>query len=241
MAIPEKNIKTYHDLASAYDAQGQAQVRDRYLVLAADAALAAGRAAEADAFLARLLQVNPHHLLKPFASLAQALQSVDVKTYIEGLRRRYPPEHAEETLRTLRPEGVAPSASAKVETPPPPIDPFAQLDETRDWDDAKLVPVEPPPPRPSPPKATPPPPPPPKVSKPATVPEAPIPFAPEAAPAAAPKPARAPTKAASAPSPEEDAEEPDVRNPLASALFYVVLAASIGLGVYTLLRPWLGD
>ena len=65
MPSTEQTVRTYRELAEDYGRQGQAQMRDRFLVLAADAALAAGQTEEAEHLRGRLLQHNPHHLLKP--------------------------------------------------------------------------------------------------------------------------------------------------------------------------------
>src|SRR5437763_7161361 len=105
MASADRSIRVYQELATHYDARGEAQVRDRFLVLAADAATAAGRAEEAERLRNRLLEVNPHHMLKPYSSWNQALQSQDVRSYVEGLRRTYPPASAENLLETVRGSG----------------------------------------------------------------------------------------------------------------------------------------
>ena len=94
-------VRTYRELAEIYDSQGEAQMRDRFLVLAADAALTAGRSQEAERLRGVLLQHNPHHLLKPYASLAEALKSNDVRNYVSALRRSHPYERAEQLLERL--------------------------------------------------------------------------------------------------------------------------------------------
>lgn len=91
----------YRELADGYANRGQPQFRDRFLVLAADAALTAGDRAGAERFRQRLLAVNPHHLLKPYSSFAQALESSDVQTYVSGLRRDYPPDVARQLKHSL--------------------------------------------------------------------------------------------------------------------------------------------
>src|SRR5262249_9490462 len=102
MPSTDQTVRVYQDLADWYDRQGQPQMRDRFLGLAADAALAAGRADEAERPRARLLQFNPHHLLKPYNSLAEALKAPDVQSYVADLRRSYPRESAEHLLKTAR-------------------------------------------------------------------------------------------------------------------------------------------
>lgn len=98
----DRTIRVYQELATHYDSRGEPQVRDRFLVLAADAANAAGRPDEAESLRRRLLQLNPHHMLKPYSSWSQALQSPDVKSYIDGLQRTYPPASAENLLASVR-------------------------------------------------------------------------------------------------------------------------------------------
>jgi hypothetical protein len=102
-------LRTYKDLADWYERQGQPAMRDRFLVLAADAALSAGQPEEAERLRQRLLQTNPHHMLKPFSSFQQALQSSSIQIYIHDLRMNYPPETAQDLLQSLR--GSAPPAA----------------------------------------------------------------------------------------------------------------------------------
>ena len=94
-------VRTYRELAEIYEARGEAQMRDRFLVLAADAALTAGKPEEAERLRGSLLRHNPHHLLKPYASLAEAMKSADIRNYIAALRRSHPFERAEHLLTTL--------------------------------------------------------------------------------------------------------------------------------------------
>jgi hypothetical protein len=105
MPNADQKIRTYRELADIYDRQGQAQMRDRFLVLAADTALAAGQAGEAERLRVRLLQFNPHHLLKPYDSFAEAAKSTDVENYLSALRRSHPYERSEHLLESLRQGG----------------------------------------------------------------------------------------------------------------------------------------
>jgi hypothetical protein len=102
MPSADQTVRTYRELAEDYGRQGQAQMRDRFLVLAADAALAAGQDDEAERLRGRLLQHNPHHLLKPYSSFAEAMKSVDVQNYVGALRRNHPYEKVEGLLQGLR-------------------------------------------------------------------------------------------------------------------------------------------
>jgi hypothetical protein len=79
-------------------------MRDRFLLLGAAALLSSGRREEAEKLRLRLLELNPSHLLKPFASLSEALKSRDIVDYIEGLRRSYPPQTAEQLLESFKGE-----------------------------------------------------------------------------------------------------------------------------------------
>ena len=108
MASADQTVKTYRELAEDYGRQGQAQMRDRFLVLAADAALSAGQEDEAERLRGRLLQHNPHHLLKPYSSFAEAMQSRDVQNYVGALRRNHPYDKVEGLLQGLHKTGTRP-------------------------------------------------------------------------------------------------------------------------------------
>jgi hypothetical protein len=104
-------LQVYKELADWYERQGQAAMRDRFLVLAAEAAFSAGKTEEAERLRQRLLQGNPHHMLKPFSSFGQALQSTNIQIYIHDLQANYPAETAEGLLQNLR-AGVPPAPPA---------------------------------------------------------------------------------------------------------------------------------
>jgi hypothetical protein len=121
MATPDNLVLIYKELADAHERQGQPQTRDRFLVLAADAAQSAGRRVEADLLLARLLRSNPHHMLRPYKSFAEAMASPDIQKYVSELRRTYPPEKAAQefdALRAARGEAPAPAPRAIPATAP---------------------------------------------------------------------------------------------------------------------------
>lgn len=92
MRNPETLLRVYEELANRFAKQNEQRSRDHCLVLAADTALAAGRPQDADRLRQRLLQFNPHHLLRPFASMVEAMQAPDVQEYVADLRRQWPPE-----------------------------------------------------------------------------------------------------------------------------------------------------
>ncbi len=128
MASPENLVVIYKELADWHERQGQPQMRDRFLVLAADAAQSAGRPVEANLLLARLLRSSPHHLLKPYASFTEAMKSPDVQRHVTELRRAHPPVQAERQFDELRARrGAAPATANESHEPP-------QLYRVRDED-----------------------------------------------------------------------------------------------------------
>jgi len=98
-----ESLSVYRELADRYDQLGQVSMRDRFLMLAADAALEAGQAPEAERLRDRLLQTSRHHMLRPYRSFAEAVQAPDVQTYLRDLRANYPLDIARQLLDSLRP------------------------------------------------------------------------------------------------------------------------------------------
>jgi hypothetical protein len=241
MAATDRKVHVYQELAEREHLRGATQARDRFLILAADAALAAGHNDQAEQLRARLLEYNPHHLLKPFPSLADALKSSEVYGYVADLRSSYPPEEAERLLASLRPGEEMPRSEA----PEPPI-----------FDAAPATPATLPDPPPlqtfrfaAQPETLP---------SAAEMPEAPeeagSPFgglrgSPSASPSPAPLPARRPTPLPGAPAPVAGEEAPDTDDGderpagvgpwLSDTLFVVVLLVGLVWVGYTLARPFL--
>jgi hypothetical protein len=145
MRNPETMLRVYEELADRFVETNEPRFRDHCLVLAADAALAANRPQEAERLRQALLQHNPHHLLRPFASMDEAMQAPDVQEYVTDLRRQWPPEFVQKLylggrdapMPTEAPERAAPlrtergtqdatlaaaasAASKPVEAPPAP-------------------------------------------------------------------------------------------------------------------------
>jgi hypothetical protein len=108
MASPADPLSLYRELADRYDRLGQSSMRDRFLMLAASAALDAGQAAEAERLRGRLLQQNRHHMLRPYRSFEEAVAAPDVQTYLGDLKANYPPELAAQLLGTLKDGTAAP-------------------------------------------------------------------------------------------------------------------------------------
>jgi hypothetical protein len=113
----------YERLAERFEREQEPRQRDNLLVLAADAALNAGQPEEAERLRRRLLELNPHHLLRPFASFADALQSPDIKDLLADLRRQYPPEYAQRLVSSAGEPSAAALSSGngrRGSTPSPP-------------------------------------------------------------------------------------------------------------------------
>jgi hypothetical protein len=92
----------YETLADRYADRGEPPLRDAFLVLAADIALASERNDEAERLRQKLLRANPRHLVSPYPTFAAAAKAMDVRDYIADLRNQFPPERAEELLHLPR-------------------------------------------------------------------------------------------------------------------------------------------
>lgn len=218
MATPDNLVLIYKELADAHERQGQPQMRDRFLVLAADAALTAGRRVEADLLLARLLRSNPHHMLRPYSSFTDAMASADIQKYVGELRRTYPPAKAAQEFDTLR---AARGAAAR---PLPPTAPVLDIDQEFPLAGGKREPL--------------------KVYRVQDESEAPAqPRAPRPPtarpPAAPPRPLAADDTARRPPTSATDAEDAIRGGWLSVLLFVVVSAAGLALAGWTILRPFL--
>ena len=226
MTTKARSLQVYEELATWYDRQGQAKLRDWFLVLAADNAQALGQADQAERLRQRLLHVNPHHLLRPFKSFAEALQSPDVRGYVADLRRNYPPETAEQLLQSSWKKKPA----EPTWTPAPPARVPAAAEEERELKvyrgretPEEAIPVAEEVPEPIPLK-----PPPPRMPAPVawTKPVAPV--------------AVAPRKVLADPLPEPDDEGPTgLGYWVSSLLFVVTLLVGVMLLGYSLARPFL--
>jgi len=104
--------RLYEDLAQECERRRDLQHRDIFLVLAGDCAATGGRAEEAEQLRQRLLEASPHNLLRPFASFAEAMQSSDIREYVEDLRQQFPPDWSENLLASWRRESQATEADA---------------------------------------------------------------------------------------------------------------------------------
>ena len=122
MDSASERLGVYRELADTYDRLGQVSMRDRFMILAADAALEAGQQPEAERLRQRLLQASRYHMLRPYHSFAEAIQSPDVQTYLRDLRANYPLDVARQLLATLLPTGAvstsSPAAPLALHSPP---------------------------------------------------------------------------------------------------------------------------
>lgn len=121
MDTPSDRLTVYLELAEHYDLLGQFSMRDRFLMLAADSALAAGQAEDAEGLRQRILSGSRHHMLRPYRSFSEAARAPDVQTYLTDLKANYPPEQARNLLDTLRSgeEPVAAPAARQRSAVPP--------------------------------------------------------------------------------------------------------------------------
>ncbi len=98
MHAAQQTIEVYQELAVYYESENKPRMRDIFLLLAAESAMRADLVDEAERLRQKLLSYNPHHLLKPYMSFAQALESTDVQFLLDDLREKYPPIVAKEML-----------------------------------------------------------------------------------------------------------------------------------------------
>ncbi|HQR05599.1 MAG TPA: hypothetical protein PLN21_02195 [Gemmatales bacterium] len=91
----------YQQIAETYHSQGKFQERDRFLVLALDAAQSSGHGNTAEQIRQRLLELNPNHLIKPYNNIAAAMQAPNFIAYVSQLRKNFPPAKAQVLLQEL--------------------------------------------------------------------------------------------------------------------------------------------
>jgi hypothetical protein len=220
-------VSVYQQLAEFEDQRGENQPRDRFLILAADAALAHGDNDRAEQIRRRLLDVNPHHLLKPYPSFADALKAPDVFGYVADLRHSYPPAEAERLLASVQGGQPAPETEP---FPPPPAESAGPAGPTAP--EAEEPPIYP-------------------LSRTESVPEQPAVPPPPTAPSSRPPPRLVVEPEVSAPEdvyplPQRSPPKPRrqqqpgsvVSDWVASFLFAILLLAAMGLASYTLARPF---
>lgn len=105
MPTLEGMLDLYLHLAQASESQKRPLQRDKFLVLSVRIAHKAGFDRIAEDCRKRVLKNNPHHILKGYASVAEALKSEDIRYYTKQLMRIYPFEKAEYLLQRFRASG----------------------------------------------------------------------------------------------------------------------------------------
>jgi hypothetical protein len=94
-------LSVYLHLAAASQRRRRPHVRDRLLLIAGSIA-ARGELAPIAAHCRHLvLEHNPHHLVRRWDSLGDALQDPEFLCLLKQLQRRYPQERAERMLQNL--------------------------------------------------------------------------------------------------------------------------------------------
>jgi hypothetical protein len=145
------SAELYQQLADAYHHQGKFPERDRFLVLAMDAAQESGQVPVAEQVRRRLLELNPNHLIKPYATAAEAVQSPNFANYLGQLRKNFPPAKAQALLREVgkttsrQPTMLAPEAHF------PPADPVSNQNRPPKWSTVEIEVRHKPSPPPTPP------------------------------------------------------------------------------------------
>jgi hypothetical protein len=222
-------MRTYRELAEDYERQGQAQMRDRFLVLAADAALAAGRDGEAELLRGRLLKHNPHHLLKPYRSFSEAMKVTDVQNYVFGLRRSHPHDKAEILLDGLRRDAKFGTITRNPLPAGPENDKVLRVSDGGEAPKGPAGPAKPPSPSKSPSPAR------------SDLPPALAPVRLAATPETVPlrREPFADLDELRKAQPQTADREPNAGAWVATGLFFLVLVMGIVLAVYTTLRPFL--
>jgi len=104
---PANPVKLYLQLADESQRIGKLEDRERYWLLAADAALQAGQAEEAERLRRNILSNNPNYFLRPYNSFAEAMKTPDIVKYVQDLRKHCPPDQAQRWLESMRAQDAA--------------------------------------------------------------------------------------------------------------------------------------
>ncbi len=135
-------IELYQRLAEAHQAQGKYQERDRFLVLALDAAHQAGQTKAADQLRGRILELNPNHLIKPYPSFVDALKSPNFTNYLMQLRKNYPPAIAQalwqEVGSNTIPMPIRPKTGLAIQPSFPSAEAVDDLAKTPTWSQVQI-------------------------------------------------------------------------------------------------------
>jgi hypothetical protein len=107
MATPDLALSAYLQLAAISHQRGQWLPRNKFLILAGDAACQEGLLKVAEQCRTLVLANNRAHIIGRYASFAAALQSMEFQTYLKQQRKFCSVERAEHLLdgqgETLQP------------------------------------------------------------------------------------------------------------------------------------------
>jgi len=119
MALPDAPYLLFRELGERYEKLGQQSMRDRFYLLAADAAFQADQVVEGERLRLKILQHNPGHLLRPFSSFREARESPDVQLYLADLRNNYPIGLCTQMLDSMKNGTSAPPHPHQAKEPTP--------------------------------------------------------------------------------------------------------------------------
>lgn len=101
MPDPGYLLGVYLHLAQASRRRQRPHVTDRLLTLAAVTAVEMGLYPVAACCRSRVLEHNPHHMLRRWPVVREAIADDDFQHLLKQLRRRFPVERAEHLLQSL--------------------------------------------------------------------------------------------------------------------------------------------
>jgi len=101
MADRPYHLAVYLHLARASELRRRPHVRDRLILLSAVIAADNGLKRIAAYCRHRVLEHNPHHLVRRWPTMDEALRDPEFIHFLRHLQRRFPPETAERMLETL--------------------------------------------------------------------------------------------------------------------------------------------
>lgn len=101
MSPDDKAVLNLLFLAKVAEEKGQLPGRDRFLVVSLTKAVRAGLLPTAEVCRDKILQSNPHHLLRKYESAAAAMRDSDFQFYVRQQERHCPPERAEQLATDL--------------------------------------------------------------------------------------------------------------------------------------------
>lgn len=119
MTLPDAPYLLFRELGERYEKLGQQSMRDRFFLLAADAAFQADQVVEGERLRLKILQHNPGHLLRPFSSFREARESPDVQIYLADLRNNYPIGLCQQMLDSMKNGTSAPPFPHPAREPAP--------------------------------------------------------------------------------------------------------------------------